>query len=486
MQMKNSPILFSQEEITKFIEPIKSIGGRIDFFNFLLKIYEAAFNHSSDEDIIKYITKYNITTNAVEEKDLSSPSLSVLLIEVENGYRDFKYKSSKFINLQISISQLRIFVQYKFKELNTTYSIVNSNFELFFDIIPLIHKLSASKDHRKTLKWFEKYYSIILDISYLSDDFCYEKLFEKYNLELKDPYFKPSVIKGAGINSTKYSTFKKYLQFNLAPFVEKTLDALKFNVLIIEAKLKCPDKFKDDNDKFPVFDFHYEIIHRYCENVFSETEDKIDYFCHILKVYNRLVALKDIIPDNAHDSIPHIKTELKLLKLSFKMEKSKSGKKQIKTKTGKTNNKKSTYKLSTNKIINRDKLIWLGTKEQLLKLLRLLRKFEYIKNDLEKDQECENLLSHFVDEKNKPFARFKSAKKIRLNTVNADLYYLYRNIAFVEKKLLSTERIWKKTEKIFLNKDKGIMNNKKCAAAYYRLSDKDRNRLDDIIKSVYQ
>jgi len=321
--MKNFPILFSQEEITKFIEPIKSIDGRIDFFNFLLKIYDEAFNHSSDEDIIKYITKYNITTNAAEEKDLSSPSLSVLLIEVENRYRDFKYKSSKFINLQISISQLRIFVEYKLNELNTTNSIVNSNFKLFFDRIPLIHKFTASKDHRNTLKWFETYYSIILDISYLTDDFCYEKLFEKYNLELKDPYFKPSVIKGAGIHSTKYSTFKKYLQFDLIPFVEKTLNALKFNVLIIEAKLKCPDKFKDDNDKFPVFDFHYESIQRYCEKVFLEIEDKIEYFLHILRHYNQLVDFKDVVPDNAHDCIPHIEKELKHYEALYKLKKGK-------------------------------------------------------------------------------------------------------------------------------------------------------------------
>jgi hypothetical protein len=325
------------------------------------------------------------------------------------------------------------------------------------------------------------------------DDFYFDKLYEKYNLEKLFPINKQKVSINDCSISPKYSVFKNHLQIKLIPSIEEYKNDLKFAVLVNEAIKKHPDNFKDDNEKFPILDFHYESIHRYCENVFSETEDKIDYFCHILKVYNRLVALKDIIPDNAHDSIPHIKTELKLLKISFKMEKSRkqesnnlivSNHKDLKVhqKPKVSIGKKNTVR---RKIINRDKLLWLGTKEQLVKLLKSLQSFDFLENQIEQDPECEKLLIYFTDQNNDDYINKKFTKKIKWKKLNADLIYLYSKLTRGKTKLLDDDHLWIKTEKIFLNRFGRIMKHKNLSVSFDRLSGKERSKLDEIVSGIY-
>ncbi len=139
----------------------------------------------------------------------------------------------------------------------------------------------------------------------------------------------------------------------------------------------------------------------------------------------------------------------------------------------------------TSGIKNSDKIIWVGTKEQLKLLLIKLQNNDFIENILTEDKECLNYLSCFVD---KNFNNFSDIKpdKIRWNTNASELAYLIGELTKSKSKsLIHGSKKWVITSKVFKSQYNTEITPGSLRSSYNKKTiSANQNELNRIIEAV--
>ncbi|MFA5012429.1 MAG: hypothetical protein WC644_10825 [Ignavibacteria bacterium] len=312
--MNNFKVTFEKNEIIKNIEAIEEIEGRIEYLNNLLSVYYKIYEHESEDDILSYLREQDIRIpnnnyqpflNNVWE----SPNY------VDDKIENFKFMSMKFKEFIKEMLQLIRFTELKLTHYSSANDIYHSKEYLIFDENLFLHKLKTFNDAKSAYSWTLKYVILISDISLFLDNYLYKKLYERCNLSEYFPEDKYSSEKSI----YKYQTFIDHLRENLLPIIRRNLNRIEVEKDVKNAKLKYPDKFSSDLEKFPDYDFDYLRITEYSFRVFRTPEEKLEYFLHIVRVYDRMIGYNDIIPGGAEKCVAQLKKEIENYKEIVKL-----------------------------------------------------------------------------------------------------------------------------------------------------------------------
>ena len=365
--------------------------------------------------------------------------------------------------------------------------------KLIFTYEEFRKKFYSIKDKKKRLKWAEDLREELVNIYRNYTDEQYAELYEKYDLSKLNEYIQKQTYfptDNQRIQKSDFKYFILYLEEFFITSVNKHIFKLNYEFHLASERKYYNQENLPDEKKFPLFDYNLIKIQNHCDYVLFELRNKIRYYDYVLRMYTHDFEGREayiyLVGGNIKRTISIVKRDLESLKLKYELEKDRRHISQKLGRSKKSKKLKSDHSenISIIQKYDKDKLVWLGSKNQLIKLLHELQEYDFIRNNLEKDPDCEKMLSHFVDKDNKPFTNIKSSAKIRLVKKISDLLYLYANIAFVTNKLLSDDLIWIKTEKIFIKRDGSKLNNKNLSASYHLLSDMERPTLDSIINGV--
>lgn len=369
------------------------------------------------------------------------------------------------------------------------------NMKLIFKSDEFLKKFKSIKDLRKRFKWISELSHELDNIYRNFTDEQYAGLYKKYNLDslndiiLKQTYFPTDNLR---IQNSAFKYFILYLEEFFLSFVNSKMMSLKLELFYIERKKLIKEGKLTEEEKYPSYGYTYLRIKSYCDNVFPVLSDKIEYYDHIILKFKKEYKGKEFVLDYIDGyaikkCIKTIKRELKSFKLRYELEKDKlllglksNNKSSVQKKTSVLKKKTSIKKKSTN-----PKLLWLGEKQQLTKLLKGLQSFDFLENQIEQDPECEKLLIYFTDQNNDDYINKKFTKKIKWKKLNADLIYLYSKLVSGKTKLLDADHLWIKTERIFMNQYGKAMKHKNLSVSFDRLSGKERPILDEIISGLY-
>lgn len=367
---------------------------------------------------------------------------------------------------------------------------------LVFTYKEFLEHFNGIKNKLERLRWAVRLSKELDNIYRNYTDEQYTELYNKYNLsKLNDTIQKQTYFPtdNPRIQKSTYKYFILYLQELYLNLVNTHIFKLKLELKNEFQRKYYSKKDLPDAKRFPLHDYSHILIEHHCNEILYELKDKIRYYDYVLRMFYREFKGREFLLEygdgrSKKKAIELIKRDFESLKLEYELNKVNiiPKKKVGRPKSIHSKRKSICKKSELKKIYDRNKLVWLGSKKQLIKLFQELQENDYIRNNLEKDPDCEKILPHFVDKDNKPFTNVKSSAKIRLGKNISDLLYVYQNIAFVNNKLLSDILLWIKTAKIFVTRDGSKLYNKRLSASFHQLSDMERPNLDEIINRVYK
>lgn len=133
-------------------------------------------------------------------------------------------------------------------------------------------------------------------------------------------------------------------------------------------------------------------------------------------------------------------------------------------------------------ISNCDKLIWLGTREQLKKLVKLLQKYSAIPFKIDEDPGCLEYMSLFIGEKGEKYSP-RNPRMVVWNYKVSDLAYLIMRLE--NKKLISESTSKKRARCIFLDeKGKRIKDGSFRSLSVMKRNCRHKYEIDEIIKEI--
>lgn len=297
-----------------FIQNLKSLEKKISFIDILLINLMEIYTHRSDEDIERFMKKYHLRGYCFDYK--SQLFNDKTMIE-ELKYVSIKYKKfQRAILIEIAL-YLYYLVVYRFIQ-----KLFEKNFDLVFSKAEFVAKYDSFDDDNIKIEWCRKLLNFLYAITYKFDEGCFYILYEKYNLYKKYKMDKKS-FRYFISNSVKYSrfrSFKTYLVNGFIPFVKDIIDKIDFEKILTEAVDKYPDKFKDDDDKYPLFYFNYDRIIQYSEKIFIKIEEKIKYYNYIIYSFNINMLSTTECEKNKELTISRLKFEIERLMTIFELE----------------------------------------------------------------------------------------------------------------------------------------------------------------------
>ncbi len=492
--MNKHEVTFKRSKIYSHYYSYDTSEKRIEYFEFLLNHYRKIYELSSNEEYQKFIIDNNLKESFWNNGYLRNKWKHS--ISYEDKIKNFKYYSPKYRSFIDEIMQIINFVESELKMHQRAIEIMNSDFLKVLEINLLTNKINTFKNDKIAYDWLTEYYTFLSDLSSFPYVFFYDELFEKNNLE--ESYPKQGIAKAPPINA--YDPFVNHLKDTMMPFVHKRIKAYELKIKIAAAKKLYPNKFKCNDDKFPVLDFDYERILKYSESIFKLPEETFEYYMYIINYKVRLKGLNSVIPEKADNCVDLLKIEVQNIEKFINIRngnrasKRKSTSQKVK-KPGKSksvikfegnaevtagtrliqNNTSTiivagdsipvnnsftllpppskTIKTDRNIIKNSDKLRWLGSKSQLNVLLSLLQKHDFIEDVSDKDNSNTKYFAIFVDKDYNGFCDFEAQKVVWRSELSELAYIIGSFTASRTKALIHNTDKWKKTSKVFLSKD---------------------------------
>lgn len=126
----------------------------------------------------------------------------------------------------------------------------------------------------------------------------------------------------------------------------------------------------------------------------------------------------------------------------------------------------------------KDRIIWLGSKEVLIKLTN-----EWMKNQFIDDQDKDKVISNFCDKNGELFTQVRK-EKIQWCKKITELVIFIGEMANSKIKFIASEEIWVKVCKCFLNKDGAELNADSLAVTYQKAKPKSKNDIIKIISKI--
>lgn len=307
--MNKQEVTFKRKKIDKIISKMFTLEERLEYLDFLLSHFYKIYDHESNEDIKKFISDYNLKGGSYYNAEYLNNTWKNP-VPFDDKMKNFKYFSPKFRKFLDEMMQLIIYLETEKEKYENTVKITNSVFLNILEIDILLKKLNTFNNVKDTFEWLNKYLDFLINLSYMPYRFCYDSLYKKHNLE--DSY--PMLIVDKAGPKPYYVPLRNHLISTMIPFTIEQKNSYELKVKLDNAKEKYPDKFIDDDDKYPLFNFYYDNIQAYSSQIFLTSEEKLEYYLYIIHIYNKSLLSGNKLPSIAEACIKSLKVEVEDLK----------------------------------------------------------------------------------------------------------------------------------------------------------------------------
>ncbi|MCX6159583.1 MAG: hypothetical protein ACOYN6_08720 [Ignavibacteria bacterium] len=453
--MSKIPVYLNFYEIKKHLRSLKTTDAKINYYEYILGIYNEMFSHKSLNDINSYISKYKLgkqLKNIEVEKPIDHSDLKDALENVNGLYIGTGYEI-----LHDKISLLYTSIEYDLSNIKFFNFIADSGFKLAFTKENVMNVLNKLPDDSSKLKWLKELNKRTYSIATNFTDRYIDLLYKIYNLKEIYPITMPPKDKSA-LNKYKgkYSSFRNSITISFGHFLKTLEYDLQFEINVQKVKSYGTLDLISEDDKYILQDYKFDTLNRFAEKAFSYLEEKIEYFSYALSVfYSKYPVLAKENP--MQDEIR--KTEYRLNYLRTKYEMRKNGislldppcTMELKKDSSKNSNAYSNANLNYPVIKDKQKPIWLKDKLQLIELLRQLQVMGYIEDITETPNWEVQYLALFINNDTGKCFSDLNAKPVLWKEAIIDLAFLvyYLNKQGM-KNLLDPSRYLSKISDIFL------------------------------------
>jgi hypothetical protein len=488
--MSNFPVYLSFKETNKHFKSLKDIDKQIDYYRYIISVYEEMYSHKSIMDIEVYIDKYKLKNKLKNLKDEYPIESSDKIFA--NEQRNETYFNTKYYNLHNKLNLLWTSYTNDLDRLLYYHSIIKGDFKLIFTDDDFEKVFNSFQNKTDQLKWInelsQKTYGIY---KHFSDRYM-SLLYKKYNLlkhfpltEISEPVHKRSFI------TKKYNVFRKYL---IGPLSHK-LSVLE-NDLEIDIKVDLVQSYKSlddvsEEDKFFFIGSKYETMHKFAERAFNHLEHKIEYYSYAVSQF--YIQHSDLANDKYMQSqLRKIENRLMYLKTKYDMRRNSIIQTEIKEKIILDDEHKIDIKspvLSKNlkhPILNSQKPIWLRSKSKLLVLLENLQVKGFIEDITDNQNWQEQYLALFIDSLKKDFSKIDLYQPVIWKSYTSDFIYLIKSLN--PRNMLPhihKHHYLKKLSNVFLQSNSEPLNNVSLSSYKNKLKEVlNRELIDEIVNEV--
>ncbi len=406
--MSKFPVYLNFYEIKKHLKSLKSIDSKINYYEYILGIYNEMFSHKSLKDINSYISKYKLEKQIkrIEEEKPIDPSDLKYALENINGF----YRGTGYEILHDKLSLLYTSIEYDLTNLKFYNFIVEDGFNLVFTENGVLNVLNKLPNDSSKLNWLKELnkrtYSIAKNFTDRYIDLLYKdyKLKEIYPITLP-PKDKIALKKYRG----KFTGFRNSITISFGHYLKTLEYDLQFEINVQKVKSYGKLDLIPEKDKYILPDYKFDTLNRFAEKAFSYLEEKIEYFSYALSVFysNYSVLVKE---NPMQDEIRKIEYRLNYLRTKYEMRKNGISlldppcTTELKKDSLKNTNVVSYANFNYSDIKDKQKPIWLMDKLQLVELFRQLQIRGYIEDITETPNWKEKYLTLFINNTGKCFS----------------------------------------------------------------------------------
>lgn len=317
LKINKFPGYFDFVIIKRCISFIPDIESRLKYLELLINSLSELFSLESDSDIKKFIKKYRL-----QDFELSR---RYYYYDTSTAFQKLKFISKKYGKLQASLYFLIISLKlYQSLHLDFKKIIERNNINIVFYKDEFMEYYYSINNEFDRISWCRELLDLLNKVCLYSDDRICELLFKAYNLNGKYHIHKSSIITDfkyyIDYSFPKYSSFIFYLRESFLPFVSNHIEEMDFKMKLAEAKQKYPDNYESVEEKYPVFDFKYERITNYADEILKLTKDKIEYYSYLDLKYKYIVFGKYPYPKHYNETISKINIAIEHLKTVYQLE----------------------------------------------------------------------------------------------------------------------------------------------------------------------
>ncbi|MCE1165312.1 MAG: hypothetical protein LWX07_07920 [Bacteroidetes bacterium] len=267
------------------------------------------------------------------------------------------------------------------------------------------------------------------------------------------------------LKESKYKNFLYYLGNDFLPFINYKMHYLKNDLYFDNLRKNIKKGILKEEEKYPIFDFNYDKIEYYADNVFLKLEEKIAYLEYVLlkfyEKYKNTTKFIEIVSNIKISEIDLVKRKVKYLKASIL-----------------SNSSKPDINVQPNVNLGKDKIVWNGGKTKLLKMFGLLCKEGYLPK-----YKSYEVLFHFIDDKGSPFIKNTYKPNVEfLVWKKQDYEYSYWINILVENELIPKRNKFVKFNNHFRNSDGNTIKDSSQKLFNKEAFGKNNQNLDKIIQ----
>lgn len=537
--MSNNKYPFNFTDLRQYII---GTGDPLDIFVNICKIkkiYQEYYELKTDNDVLRYFRKYKVDINNLKD-NISFFYLCSKKDELLDKCKDSKYNDKKFRGITYRITYLLSEVEKRYKEYEKSGYIFKDKDYLIFEKKQITEKLKSLKNVTDSYSWINKYYWKLHYLSKFGNNYYYKKLYE-INRQLARFH---AVVNNNDSQLSNYNVFTKHIRFILIPFVTRLHNKYYLQYRINYAKQHYPDDFFDSLDKYPIFNLDYNDIKIYSQKALKNNNYIADYYIYIIDYFLNHPNLGTSKILNFKKSLPVIYRDLKIIYKGISKERKKNiynihydtlkvsklllkinryieklgsndkinslineklaeitndkkimpvvNKNTVKVKEKLTSRQiyasgKKTHEIvkSRDVVKSSDKIIWLGSDNQLKKLLYQLQDNDFIENYIDEDNDNSRYLKLFTNRYHEDYIPEKASKVI-WKQGTSDLAYLVGELTRKGSViLLDGTKKWASTAKVFLDRNKKSISPDTLNSSYHKdTNTREQDILNKVINSV--